>query len=121
MLAVVIFALTLLPAAVQTLSQAHAQTWPSTSPSTWPNTWPSKPVTVVVPFPAGSASDVVARILAPRLSGLLKQEVIIENVSGAGGTTGALRVARAKPGWLSDRLRGHRHALAEPALVQNAT
>jgi len=44
-------------------------------------------VTLVVPFPAGSASDVVARILAPRLSGLLKQEVIIENVSGAGGTT----------------------------------
>ena len=97
MLAVVILALTLLPAASQTLSQAPAQTLPSTLPSTWPNTWPSKPVTVVVPFPAGSASDVVARILAPRLSGLLKKEVIIENVSGAGGTTGALRVARADP------------------------
>ena len=54
-------------------------------------------MTMVVPFPAGSASDVVARILAPRLSELLKKEVLIENVSGAGGTTGALRVARAKP------------------------
>src|SRR5262245_50751670 len=52
---------------------------------------------MVVPFPAGSASDVVARILQPRFSELLKKEVIIENVSGAGGTTGALRVARAKP------------------------
>src|SRR5262249_14111561 len=54
-------------------------------------------MTIVLPFPAGSASDVVARILAPRLSELLKKEVIIENVSGAGGTTGALRVARAAP------------------------
>ena len=83
-LAVVAFALTLLSSA-QTWSQAPVQTWPS------------KPVTLVVPFPAGSASDVVARILVPRLSELLKQEVIIENVSGAGGTTGALRVARAAP------------------------
>jgi tripartite-type tricarboxylate transporter receptor subunit TctC len=83
-LAVVAFALTL-PSSAQTWSQASVQTWPS------------KPVTLVVPFPAGSASDVVARILAPRLSELLKQEIIIENVSGAGGTTGALRVARAAP------------------------
>jgi len=84
-LAVVIFALVPLPAASQTSVEVAAQRWPQ------------KPVTMVVPFPAGSASDVVARILAPRLSELLKQEVVIENVSGAGGTTGALRVARAAP------------------------
>ena len=84
-LAVVVFALTSLPAAAQTTGQAPAPTWPR------------KPVTLVVPFPAGSASDVVARILQPRFSELLKKEVIIENVSGAGGTTGALRVARATP------------------------
>jgi tripartite-type tricarboxylate transporter receptor subunit TctC len=80
----VAFALTLLSSA-QTWSQASVQAWPS------------KPVTLVVPFPAGSASDVVARLLTPRLSELLKKEIIIENVSGAGDTNGALRVARAAP------------------------
>jgi tripartite-type tricarboxylate transporter receptor subunit TctC len=81
MLVVVVFVLASIPAAAQTAAQS----------------WPTRPITLVVPFPAGSASDVVARILAPRLSELLKKEVIIENVSGAGGTTGALRVARAEP------------------------
>jgi tripartite-type tricarboxylate transporter receptor subunit TctC len=81
MLIVVVFVLASIPAAAQTAAQS----------------WPTRPITLVVPFPAGSASDVVARVLAPRLSELLKKEVIIENVSGAGGTTGALRVARAAP------------------------
>jgi len=81
MLVVVVFVLASIPAAAPTAAQS----------------WPTRPITLVVPFPAGSASDVVARILAPRLSELLKKEVIIENVSGAGGTTGALRVAHAAP------------------------
>jgi len=59
--------------------------------------WPTRPVTLVVPFAAGGPNDVVARILAPRLSEILGQSVIIENVAGAGGMTGALRVARAAP------------------------
>jgi tripartite-type tricarboxylate transporter receptor subunit TctC len=52
---------------------------------------------MVVPFAAGSASDTVARILAARLSELLGQQVVIENIGGAGGMTGAARVAKAAP------------------------
>jgi tripartite-type tricarboxylate transporter receptor subunit TctC len=59
--------------------------------------WPSRPVTMVVPFGAGSASDVVGRILAAGLAGPLGQQVVIENVGGAGGMTGVLRVAKAAP------------------------
>lgn len=59
--------------------------------------WPTRPITVVVPFAAGGPTDVVGRILAARLSELLKQQVIVLNVGGAGGMTGADRVARAKP------------------------
>jgi len=59
--------------------------------------WPTRPVTLVVPFAAGSASDTVARILGARLSEVLGQQVIIENVGGAGGMTGASRVAKAAP------------------------
>jgi tripartite-type tricarboxylate transporter receptor subunit TctC len=59
--------------------------------------WPTRPVTMVVTFPAGSGSDVLARILGSRLSEILGQQVIIENVGGGGGMTGAYRVARAAP------------------------
>jgi tripartite-type tricarboxylate transporter receptor subunit TctC len=59
--------------------------------------WPTRPVTMVVPFAAGSASDTVGRILGARLSEVLGQQVIIENVSGAGGMTGVARVAKAPP------------------------
>src|SRR6266702_889900 len=51
--------------------------------------WPAQPVTMVVPFAAGGATDVVARILVPRLSELLGQQLVVENVGGAGGMTGA--------------------------------
>lgn len=59
--------------------------------------WPTRPLTMVVPFAAGGPTDVVGRILAGRLSEILKQQVIVLNVGGAGGMTGADRVARAKP------------------------
>jgi tripartite-type tricarboxylate transporter receptor subunit TctC len=59
--------------------------------------WPTRPLTLVVPFAAGSASDTVARILSVRLSEVLGQQVIIENVGGAGGMTGVARVAKAAP------------------------
>ena len=59
--------------------------------------WPTRPVTMVVPFAAGGPMDTVARTLAPRLSELLLQQVIIENIGGAGGMTGVARVARAAP------------------------
>jgi tripartite-type tricarboxylate transporter receptor subunit TctC len=59
--------------------------------------WPSRPLTMVVPFGAGGATDVMARALAPRLAELLGQQVIVENVTGAGGMTGVARVAKAPP------------------------
>jgi len=60
-------------------------------------TWPSRAVTLVVPFAAGSASDTLARILTIRMSEVLGQQVVIENVGGAGGMTGVARVAKAPP------------------------
>jgi tripartite-type tricarboxylate transporter receptor subunit TctC len=61
------------------------------------SSWPDRPLTMVVPLAAGSGIDVLARVLTPRLSEILGQAVIVENVTGAGGTTGAVRVARAAP------------------------
>lgn len=58
-------------------------------------TWPTRFVTLVVPFGAGSASDTVARILAARLSEVLGQQMIVENVVGGGGMVGVNRVAKA--------------------------
>jgi tripartite-type tricarboxylate transporter receptor subunit TctC len=59
--------------------------------------WPDRPLTMVVPFAAGSASDTVGRIVAAGLSGPLGQQVVIENIGGAGGMTGSVRVAKAAP------------------------
>jgi tripartite-type tricarboxylate transporter receptor subunit TctC len=59
--------------------------------------WPNRPVTMVVPFAAGGPTDVVGRIVADQLSNILGQQVVVENVGGAGGMTGAQRVALANP------------------------
>src|SRR5215510_14387566 len=59
--------------------------------------YPTRPVTMVVPYPAGAGVDVLGRILAPRLSERLGQQVIIENVGGTGGMAGSARVAKAAP------------------------
>ena len=59
-------------------------------------TYPSRPITVIVPFPAGGPSDVVARIVTEQMGKLLGQSLIIENIGGAGGT-GSGHVAAAKP------------------------
>jgi tripartite-type tricarboxylate transporter receptor subunit TctC len=59
--------------------------------------YPTRPITVVVPFPPGGASDVVARIVADNMSKTLGQQMVIENIGGAGGTIGSARVAAAAP------------------------
>ena len=61
------------------------------------DTWPSKPVTLVVPFPAGGTTDALARSLGEKLAQALGQPVIIENRGGAGATLGANYVAKASP------------------------
>jgi tripartite-type tricarboxylate transporter receptor subunit TctC len=59
--------------------------------------YPGRPITVVVPFPAGGPSDVVARVVSDQMGKILGQPLIIENVGGAGGTIGTARVAAAHP------------------------
>jgi len=58
-------------------------------------TYPSRPVTMIVPFPAGGGTDVTARIVSEHMSRALGQQIIIENIAGAGGTTGSIRAMRA--------------------------
>jgi tripartite-type tricarboxylate transporter receptor subunit TctC len=59
--------------------------------------FPSRPITMIVPLPAGSAFDVTARVIAERMQVSLGQPVIVENVTGAAGSVGTGRVARAAP------------------------
>jgi tripartite-type tricarboxylate transporter receptor subunit TctC len=59
--------------------------------------FPSRPMTMIVPFPAGGNADGVARVVAHRMGELLGQRVLVENVGGAGGMIGSNRVAQAAP------------------------
>jgi tripartite-type tricarboxylate transporter receptor subunit TctC len=59
--------------------------------------YPTKTITMIVPFAAGGPTDTVARLVAQSMGTALKQQVIVENVGGAGGTIGAARVAKADP------------------------
>jgi tripartite-type tricarboxylate transporter receptor subunit TctC len=59
--------------------------------------WPTRPLTMVVPYAAGGATDVIGRVFSSHLSEILRQQVIIENIGGAGGVIGAQRVAKATP------------------------
>jgi tripartite-type tricarboxylate transporter receptor subunit TctC len=71
--------------AAHAISPVHAQEWPA------------RALTMVVPFAPGGGTDVLGRIVGRRLSEVLGQQVVIENVGGAGGMIGSLRVARAPP------------------------
>ncbi|MBM3530762.1 MAG: tripartite tricarboxylate transporter substrate binding protein BugD [Alphaproteobacteria bacterium] len=82
--------------------------------------YPTRAVTVVVPFPAGGPSDVIARIVAEHMSRSLGQQLVIENVGGAGGTIGSTRVAVANPdGYtlLAGSMGSH---VSAPVLTPNA-
>jgi tripartite-type tricarboxylate transporter receptor subunit TctC len=59
--------------------------------------WPARPITIVVPFAAGGPTDVLARVLGLHMGQTLGQQIVVENVTGAGGSIGAARVARAAP------------------------
>ena len=67
------------------------------STAAYAQSYPTKTVTVIVPFAAGGPTDTVARLVGQSMSKTLGQQVIIENVGGAGGTIGAARVAKADP------------------------
>ena len=72
--------------------------------------YPTRSITVVVPFPAGGPSDVVARIVAEHMSKTLGQTLVIENVGAAGGTIGSARVRSGRAGRL--HLAGRQHGIA---------
>jgi tripartite-type tricarboxylate transporter receptor subunit TctC len=63
----------------------------------WAEDYPTRPITMVVPLSAGGSTDVIARIMAPGMSQVLGQTIIVENVGGAGGTIAGARVAHATP------------------------
>jgi len=65
--------------------------------SAWAQGYPERPITMIVPFAAGGPTDTVARLIAEPMTKMLGQQVIVENVGGAGGTLGAGRVAKADP------------------------
>jgi tripartite-type tricarboxylate transporter receptor subunit TctC len=90
---------------------AGAAALPVMSRTATAQAYPTRPITIVVPYPAGGPTDTLARILAEHLRVSLGQPVIIENVSGAGGSIGVGRVARGAR-WLH---RQHR-ALANPCV-----
>jgi len=79
-------------------------------------TYPSRPITVVVGYPAGGPTDIIARLLTQRMSGPLGQSVIVENVSGANGGIGAGRVARAPPDGYTLSLANWNNAVANGAV-----
>jgi len=82
--------------------------------------YPSRPVTVVVPFPAGGPSDVVARIVAEQMGKVLGQTMVIENVGGAGGSIGSARVAAAAPDGYTLLAASMGSHVAAPVLVPGA-
>jgi tripartite-type tricarboxylate transporter receptor subunit TctC len=81
--------------------------------------YPARPITVIVPFPAGGPSDVVARIVTSQMSKTLGQSIIIENVSGAGGTIGSARAAAAAPDGYTLLAAAMGSHVAAPVLTPN--
>jgi tripartite-type tricarboxylate transporter receptor subunit TctC len=70
--------------------------------------YPTRPITVIVPFSAGGPVDTMARLLAGPMQAMLGQPLIVENATGAGGTIGLGRVARAAPdGYTIENWRRH--------------
>jgi len=81
--------------------------------------YPTKPINVIVPFAAGGPTDVVARILGEHMSRTLGQQLVVENVGGAGGTTGMTRVATATPDGYTIGVGNMGTQSAAPALYPN--
>jgi tripartite-type tricarboxylate transporter receptor subunit TctC len=81
--------------------------------------YPNRPITVIVPFAAGGPTDVVTRIVGDHMSQTLGQQLVVENVGGAGGTTGMTRVAQAAPDGYTIGVGNMGTQSAAPALYPN--
>jgi tripartite-type tricarboxylate transporter receptor subunit TctC len=90
----------------------------SASPTAWAEGWPERPIRVVIPFGAGSATDVVPRIVFERMSTQLGQSIVVENRGGAGGTIGTAMVAKAKPDGYTLLTHSSAHTIA-PSIYSN--
>ena len=82
------------------------------------DTYPSKPIRAIIPFGAGSATDVIPRIVFDELSARLGQPIIVENRGGAGGTIGAAAVAKADPDGYTLLVNSSAHTIT-PAIYPN--
>ena len=78
----------------------------------WAQQWPTKPIRVIVPFSAGSTSDVLARVLAEAVAPALGQSMIVENRGGAGGSIGSALVAQSAPDGYTLLFNASAHAAA---------
>lgn len=67
------------------------------APALAQDAWPSRPIRVIVPFTPGGGTDIMMRLVAQGLSNRLSQQVVVDNVAGAGGTIGAMQVVNAQP------------------------
>ena len=83
------------------------------APGAFAQAWPQKPIKIINPFPPGGGTDVFARPLAAKLSIALGQQVIIENLAGAGGTVGAARAAKEAPDGYTWFMGAVHHTIAE--------
>jgi len=86
----------------------------------WAQEFPSKPVTIVVPFAPGGNTDIVARTVAVALGKVLGQSVIVDNRAGAGGSIGAMQVARAAPDGYTLLLCGAGVVVTVPEMVKTS-
>jgi tripartite-type tricarboxylate transporter receptor subunit TctC len=92
------------------LGSAHAQ-----------DAWPSKPIQMIIPASAGSGTDVMARVMAQRLAGALKQPVIVENRPGASGSIGINAVIKAQADGYTILYTNASFAVIAPAIVKTVT
>src|SRR5258705_13971030 len=86
------------------------------APAAAQSDYPRRPITVIVPFAAGGPTDIVARIVSEHMSRTLGQQLIVENIVGAGGTTASARAMRAQPDGYTIEL-GHMGTHAAPVAL----
>lgn len=97
-------------AAAATLSQGHS--------ALWAQTYPTRPIRIVVPFPAGGTSDVLARLIGQKMSEKLGQSVVVENKAGNAGNLGADLVAKSAPDGYTFLLMDVGNLTISPALYK---
>jgi tripartite-type tricarboxylate transporter receptor subunit TctC len=90
------------------------------TPAAWSQAYPDKPITLVVPYPAGAAVDRVGRSLAAELGKRLGQSIVVENVGGASGTIGAKKVLRAPADGYTLLLGTVNDMIVAPAVLRRA-